>query len=340
MRKLPRSEQRDEITIPLFHKGMATEQSHEVTVAVVIPAYNEEATLANVLEDFYQELPDAEFIVVDNASTDETRNIANATLQRLKCTGRVIQELERGKGNAIRRAFAEVDADIIVMVDADSTYPASDVHCLIAPIRTGQADMVVGDRHAEGRYQHENRRAFHQFGNVLVRRTINWLFRAHLNDVLSGFRAFSRKFVENFPVMSTGFELETEMTLHALDKRLRVKECPIKYCDRPEGSVSKLNTFSDGLRVLLKILNIFRCYRPLGFFGSLAGLLALAGLIVGSRVIAEYILYRYVYAIPSAILATGLMIFSVLCVCLGLILDTVVKLHHADFELRMHARKR
>ena len=340
MRKSRRSEQRDEIAIPLYHKGIDAEQSHEVTVAVVIPAYNEEATLANVLEDFCRELPDAELIVVDNASTDNTRNVAAETFERLRCVGRVIQELERGKGNAIRRAFAEVDADIVVMVDADSTYPAADVHRLIAPIRTGQADMVVGDRHAEGRYQHENKRAFHQFGNVLVRRTINWLFRANLHDVLSGFRAFSRKFVENFPIMSTGFELETEMTLHALDKRLRVQECSIIYCDRPEGSISKLNTFSDGLRVILTILNIFRCYRPMVFFGSLAVLFAFTGLMVGTRVIVEYVRYRYVYAIPSAILAMGLMIFSVLCVSLGLILDTVVKLHHADFELRMNARKR
>src|SRR5262245_16586699 len=317
MRKSRRSEQRDEIAIPLYHKGIDAEQSHEVTVAVVIPAYNEEATLANVLEDFCRELPDAELIVVDNASTDNTRNVAAETFERLKCVGRVIQELERGKGNAIRRAFAEVEADIVVMVDADSTYPASDVHRLIAPIRAGEVDMVVGDRHTEGRYQHENKRAFHEFGNALVRWTINRLFRANLNDVLSGFRAFSRKFVENFPVMSTGFELETEITLHALDKRFRLKECPVMYRDRSKGSKLKLNTFSDCLRVMVTILNIFRCYRPMGFFGSLAVLFALTGLIVGARVIVEYALYRYVYAIPSAILATGLMIFSILCLSLG-----------------------
>ena len=340
MKELQRSEHKAGRTMPVLVQDIDAEQAHDVTIAVVIPAYNEEATLAHVLEDFCRELPDAELIVVNNASTDNTSQVAHATLERLKCVGRVIQESERGKGHAIRRAFAEVDADIVVMVDADSTYPASDVHRLMAPIRAGQADMVVGDRHAEGRYRHENKRAFHGFGNVLVRWTINRLFRAHLHDVLSGFRAFSRQFVEHFPVMSAGFELETEMTLHALDKRFRVQECPIVYRDRPAGSISKLKTFSDGFRVLRTILNIFRCYRPMGFFGSLAVLFALTGLLVGTRVIVEFVLYRYVYAVPSAILATGLMIFAVLCVSLGLILDTVVKLHHADFELRLRARKR
>jgi glycosyltransferase involved in cell wall biosynthesis len=340
MRLLQTPDDKVEIPITVFHNGSRTEFVRDQTIAVVIPAYNEETTIAEVLEDFCRELPDAELIVVDNASTDKTRHVATEALQRLGCAGRLIQESQRGKGNAIRRAFAEADADIVVMVDADSTYPASDVHRMIAPIMSSQADMVVGDRQAEGRYRQENKRPFHGPGNALVRSTINWLFRAELNDVLSGFRAFSRTFIENFPVMSTGFEIETEITLHALDKRFRIKELPIAYRDRPEGSVSKLNTFSDGLRVIRTILNIFRCYRPMGFFGSLSVLLALSSLLVGSRVIVEYLLYRYVYAIPSAILATGLMLLSVLCVSLGLILDTVVRLHHVDFAVRLNYKRK
>jgi glycosyltransferase involved in cell wall biosynthesis len=338
MCELQASEQKGQIASASFRQGIDAEPPREVTIAVVIPAYNEEATLTNVLEDFLRELPAAELLVVDNNSTDNTRHIAEETLERLKCVGRVVQELERGKGNAIRRAFMEVDADIVVMVDADSTYAASDVHQLLGPIRTGEADMVVGDRHTEGQYQRENKRAFHNFGNTLVRWAINRLFRTHLNDILSGFRAFNRTFVENFPIMSTGFELETEMTLHALDKRFRVKELPITYCDRPQGSISKLKTFSDGLRVILTILHIFRYYRPIAFFGSLSALFALAGLIVGMRAIMEYVIYRYIYAIPSAVLATGLMLFSVICFSLGVILDTVVKLHNFNFILRINDR--
>jgi glycosyltransferase involved in cell wall biosynthesis len=340
MRKLQTSAYDNEIPITVFHNGNRIEPVRDLTIAVVIPAYNEEATIAHVLDDFARELPHAELIVVDNASTDDTRHVATAALQRLTCAGRLIQELQRGKGHAIRRAFAEADADIVVMVDADSTYPASDVHRLIAPIMGGQADMVVGDRQAGGRYQRENKRPFHGSGNALVRSTINWLFHAELNDVLSGFRAFSRTFIENFPVMSGGFEIETEITLHALDKRFRVKELPIAYRDRPQGSVSKLSTFSDGLRVIRTILNIFRWYRPMGFFGSLAALFSLGSLLVGSQVIVEYVLYRYVYKVPSAILATGLMLLAVLCVSLGLMLDTVVRLHHVDFALRLNYRKK
>jgi glycosyltransferase involved in cell wall biosynthesis len=334
----PTLEYKEEPAVSFFQNGTRAEKSRDCTVTVIIPAYNEDATIANVLEAFYRELPNAELVVVDNGSSDNTRTVVSETFERLNCVGRLIREPERGKGNAVRRGFAEANADIVVMVDADSTYPAADVHQLIAPIRAQQADMVVGDRHAEGRYEHENKRAFHGLGNALVRRTINWLFRAELNDVLSGYRAFSRTFIENFPVMSTGFEVETEITLHALDKRFRIKELPVAYRDRPEGSVSKLNTFSDGLRVLRTIVNIFRCYRPMGFFGSLAVFFVLASLLVGSRVVVEYMLYRYVYAIPSAILATGLMILSVLCISLGLILDTVVRLHHLDFAVRINHR--
>jgi glycosyltransferase involved in cell wall biosynthesis len=340
MSVLSTSEYDTETTVTVFANGSRTEFVRSWTVAVVIPAYNEEATIAQVLESFHRELPNAELVVIDNASTDGTRNVATETLSRLSCAGRIIQETQRGKGHAIRRAFAEVDADVVVMVDADLTYPASDVHRLMAPIIAGQADMVVGDRHAAGGYQRENKRHFHGPGNALVRWTINRLFRAELNDVLSGFRAFNRIFIDHFPVMSTGFEIETEITLHALDKRFRIRELPIEYRDRPVGSVSKLNTFSDGLRVIRTILNIFRCYRPIGFFGLLAAIFAVTSLLVGARVIVEYVLYSYVYAIPSAILATGLVLLSVLCVSVGLILDTVVRLHHADFALRLKYRRK
>ena len=235
---------------------------------IILPAYNEEQTIAATIEDFHRALPKAAVYVVNNRSTDATESIAREALSRLGCKGDVINERRPGKGNAVRRAFLEIDADIYVLADADLTYPAEQVHELIAPVINGEADMVVGDRHSAGHYAAENKRALHGFGNRLVRDLINRLFYANLADIMSGYRVFSRRFVKSYPILVEGFEIETDMTLHALDKRFRIVEIPINYRDRPAGSFSKLNTLRDGAKVINTITQILRYYRPLAFFGG------------------------------------------------------------------------
>jgi glycosyltransferase involved in cell wall biosynthesis len=301
-------------------------------VAVILPAYNEAGTIAATITDFHRALPDAAIWVVDNRCSDDTRAIAERTLQSLRCKGGVLQEKRPGKGNAVRRAFMEVEADIYVLSDADCTYPASQVQQLIDPVRRGEADMVVGDRHTDGQYAAENKRALHGFGNRLVRNTVNVLFHTKLSDVMSGYRAFSRRFVKHYPILVEGFEIETDMTLHALDKRFRVVEVPIRYQDRPAGSFSKLHTVRDGARVLATIWNIMRHYRPLLFFGSAAAVCGLLGLMAGWAVIAEFISQRYIEKVPLAILATGLEIEAVLLLAVGLILDSMVHQSKLQYE--------
>lgn len=306
--------------------------SREPLVAVVLPAYNEATTIAATITDFHQALPDAAIWVVDNRCSDDTRAIAERTLMVLGCKGGVLQENRPGKGNAVHRAFLEVEADIYVLSDADCTYPAAQVRQLIEPVHRGEADMVVGDRHSEGRYAAENKRPLHGFGNRLVRNIVNFLFQAKLADVMSGYRAFSRRFVKHYPILVEGFEIETDMTLHALDKRFRVMEVPIHYQDRPAGSVSKLNTFRDGARVLWTIWNIMRHYRPLLFFGSAAAVFGVLGLLAGWAVIAEFISEQYIQRVPLAILATGLEIEAVLLLSVGLILDSMVHQNKLQYE--------
>lgn len=309
--------------------------SENQQIALIIPAYNEEKTIARTIEDFVRYLPESLVIVVDNNSSDNTANIALSKMKGLQCNGRVLFEQRQGKGFAIRKAFNEIDADCFIMVDADTTYPAEKVYDLLKPIVQGEADMVVGDRHSSGFYKSQIKRRFHNFGNVLVTRMINKLFRSNLSDIMSGYRTLSRHFVKNFPILSRGFEIETEMTLHALDKRFRVLEIPISYTDRPEGSHSKLNTFKDGIRVLKTILWVFKDYRPLVFFGLLSILFSIAGLMIGLPVLIEYFEMRYIYRIPSAILATGLMVISLLFFAIGLILDTVAKFQRFNYELQL-----
>jgi len=235
--------------------------------------------------------------------------------------------------------FRDIDADIYVLVDGDDTYPAKFAHKLIEPIAKGDADVVIGDRHTNGTYKNENKRPLHNFGNNLVKVLINKLFKADLNDIMSGYRVFNRKFVKTIPVNSTGFEIETEMTLHTLDKRFLIKEIPIKYRDRPEGSYSKLNTFSDGMRVLKTIFWVFKDYRPLTFFSIVSLIFFIFGLIIGLPVIDEFIKTSYVEKVPSAILATGLMLFSVISLFSGFILDTIVKQHRENYELYLNRFK-
>ncbi len=308
-------------------------------VAVILPAYNEELTISSCINDFYTALPHASIWVINNRSSDATEKIATETIAKLGCSGGVINERRPGKGNAVRRAFMDVEADIYVLADADMTYPASQAKDLIAPVLAGQADMVVGDRHSDGHYAAENTRALHGFGNRLVRNLVNKLFGAQLADIMSGYRVFNRLFVKSYPILVEGFEIETDMTLHALDKRFRIVEIPVNYRDRPEGSFSKLNTFADGARVLTTIGNILRYYRPLMFFGGAAVFAAILALLAGMPVIDEYIRHAYIEHIPLAILATGLGIVAMLLAAIGLILDSITHQDKRRFELALLARR-
>lgn len=222
------------------------------------------------------------------------------------------------------------------MIDGDDTYPATFVHELIKPVLAGEADMVLGDRHSNGTYKDENKRPLHNFGNILVKTLINKMFNANLKDIMSGYRVFNKKFVKNMPVNSNGFEIETEMTLHTLDKKYLIKEVAIEYRDRPEGSFSKLNTVSDGARVLKTIFWVFKDYRPLSFFTILAALFFILALSVGMPVIIEFLETSKILKIPSAILSVGLMILSIISLFSGFILDTIVKQHRETYELLLN----
>ncbi|WP_374407648.1 glycosyltransferase family 2 protein [Hydrogenophaga sp.] len=305
------------------------------SVAVVLPAYNEELTIEGTVRDFHSALPDAAIWVINNRSADKTEAIARETLRSLGCKGGVINEQRPGKGNAVRRAFIEIDADVYILADADMTYPASEVVALMEPVLSGAADMVVGDRHSAGNYAAENKRAFHGFGNMIVRDLVNGLFRSKLADIMSGYRVFNRRFVKNYPILVEGFEIETDMTLHALDKRFRIVELPVNYKDRPDGSVSKLNTFSDGMKVLFTIGNILRHYRPMLFFGTAAALTMLAGLLAGLPVVMEFLEYRYILHVPLAILATGLEIVSAVLFAIALLLDSISHQDRRNFERQL-----
>lgn len=303
-------------------------------IAVVLPAYNEALTIKETILAFSKELPQAKIVVVDNNSKDDTAQIAQSTLEEYSINGIVLFEDIQGKANAIRHAFNVIDADIYIMSDADMTYPASQVHRLIEPIRKYHYDMVVGDRDINGAYKKENKRSFHNFGNNLVKTMVNKLFHANLSDIMSGYRAFSRKFVKNYPILVEGFELETEMTLHALDKKFKIKEVLIDYQDRPEGSESKLNTFRDGFKVLWTIFTIFRHYKPLMFFGFLSLFFILLSIISGMPVFYDWFTYKYIYHVPLAILATGFAVLSMIFLSLGLILDSIAYQSRLAFEQR------
>ena len=298
-------------------------------VAVLIPCYNEELTVKKVVEDFRKELPDADIYVYNNNSTDKTVELA-------KEAGAIVRnEYKQGKGNVVRTMFEEVEADIYVLVDGDDTYPASSVHDLITLVEQGKADMAVGDRLSNGTYKKENKRTFHNFGNILVKNAINLSFNSDLNDIMTGYRAFSKKMVKNLPITTKKFEVETEMTLQALDKNFIIKEIPIEYRDRPNGSSSKLNTISDGIKVIKEIIRLFKDYKPLKFFMIIALILFIFGLIVGLPVIIEFIKTKYITKVPSAILATGLILLAVIFGQCGIILDTYVKRNKESYRLNI-----
>lgn len=302
-------------------------------IAVLIPCYNEEVTIKKVIEDFKKVLPESDIYVYDNNSKDKTAQIAreNGAI--------VVKEPRQGKGNVVRSMFRKIEADYYVMVDGDDTYPAEFVKELLKPIIAGEADMTIGDRLSNGTYMSENKRAFHNFGNNLVKGLIGKLFKNDINDIMTGYRAFNKFFVKTMPVLSEGFEIETEMSIHALDKKFLLKEIPIDYRDRPEGSNSKLNTYSDGIKVLRTILSLFKDYKPLPFFSILAGILFIIGLIVGIPVIIEFIETNYITKLPSAVLALGFVLAAVLMLTSGFILDTLVKQNNQNYELFLNTFK-
>lgn len=304
-------------------------------IALILPAYNEEISIREVIKAFHHELPDAYFCIIDNNSKDRTGEIARTTIAELGCQGIVLFEPRQGKSKAVQKAFEEINADYYIMVDADMTYPAKEVHHLLKPVVENKADMVVGDRHLTGGYRKENKRPFHNIGNIFIRRLINLLFKNNLNDILTGYRVFTRKFVKNFPILGEGFTLETELTLHALDKGFRILEIPIEYKDRPIGSHSKLNTYVDGLRVIKLIVEIFKNFKPLTFFGFISLLFFVGGIIAGLPVLIEFVETQYIVHVPLAILATGLMILAMNSLAIGFILDTVVKNHKFMYGLKL-----
>lgn len=299
-------------------------------IAVLIPCYNEEVTIHKVVSDFKRELPESDIYVYDNNSSDDTSKLA-------KDAGAIVRfEPRQGKGNVVRQMFRDIDADCYLMVDGDDTYPAEAARELCDPILNGEADMTVGDRLSNGTYAEENKRAFHGFGNDLVRAMIKWIYGYSFDDVMTGYRAFSRPFVKTFPVMSEGFQIETEISIHAVDRRWRIKDVPIVYRDRPEGSVSKLNTIGDGMKVMIAIASLFKNYRPLKFFSLAALALAIIGLLLGVPVIVEFFKTGLVPRLPTAVLATAFMFLCGLSFATGLVLDNLAKTERKQWELEVY----
>lgn len=301
-------------------------------VAVLLPCYNEALTIEKVVRDFRAELPEAEIWVYDNNSTDNSAELA-------KNAGALVRHVrQQGKGHVVRRMFQEVEADIYVMVDSDDTYPADEVHKLIAPIAAGEADMVNGDR-LSSTYMTENKRPGHNFGNTLVCTLIRLLWRQRVHDVMTGYRAFSRLFVKSCPVLAKGFEIETEMTLHTLDKRMALLEVPVQYRDRPEGSFSKLNTVQDGIRVLKTIANLFRFYRPELFFGVAGSILLIAAAGLFIPVLVEYFQTGVVPRQPTLNFSGFLAMAGLLAYGVGLILGACKKQSDQMFEIIVSQEK-
>ena len=299
-------------------------------VAVLLPCYNEEMTIDKVVRDFRAVLPEADIYVYDNNSRDRTAELA------AEAGAIVRRERMQGKGNVIRRMFREVEADCYLMADGDDTYPAHHAPAMVAAVLEEQADMVIGDR-LSSTYFTENKRPFHNMGNRLVRGLICRLWHTEVKDIMTGYRAFSRPFVKLFPVMSGQFEIETEMTIHALDKRFRLVEMPIDYRDRPEGSVSKLNTISDGMKVLRTIVTLFKEYRPMRFFGWLALLLAVVGVVLVIPVLVDYFHTGLVMRFPTLFVSLFLLLAALQSLFTGLCLDVMVEKDRKQYEMRLIA---
>ena len=297
-------------------------------IAVLLPCYNEASTIAKVVTDFRAALPEADIYVYDNNSTDGTAQVAQQA-------GAIVRhEPVQGKGNVIRRMFREVEADCYLMADGDDTYPAEQARQMVSPILEEHVDMVIGDR-LSSTYFEQNKRPFHNGGNRVVRWLIRRFWHTDIHDIMTGYRAFSRTFVKNFPVMSGNFEIETEMTIHALDRRFLLREVPVVYRDRPQGSVSKLNTFSDGISVLKTIVLLYKEYRPLRFFSWLAAFLTLAGVLLLIPVLVEYFHTGLVPRFPTLIVSMFLLLAALLSLFTGLCLDVIVTKDRKAYELRL-----
>lgn len=298
-------------------------------IAVLIPCYNESKTIEKVVTDFRKQLPEAVIYVYDNNSTDGTDEIAR------KAGAVVRYEFQQRKGNVIRRMFAEIDAQCYVMVDGDDTYPADQVKQMVDKVLINRADMVVGDR-LSSTYFEENKRPFHNFGNSIVRASINALFKNDIKDIMTGYRAFSYRFVKTFPVLSKGFEIETEMSIHAIDKNMYVENVVIEYRDRPQGSESKLNTYSDGFKVIKTIIKLFRTYRPMGFFGLISVILFLLAMVFVIPVVVTYVKTGLVHNFPTLIVCGFAAIAAIQSLFAGLILQTIYQKNRQDFEMVLY----
>ena len=302
-------------------------------IAVLIPCYNESQTITKVVTDFRKTLPEAVIYVYDNNSTDGTDELAR------KAGAVVRYEYQQGKGNVVRRMFQEVEADCYIMVDGDDTYPAVHAREMADKVLQHNADMVVGDR-LSSTYFTENKRRFHNSGNTFVRKSINWLFHNSIKDIMTGYRAFSYRFVKTFPVLSHGFEIETEMSIHAVDKNLAVENVIIDYQDRPEGSESKLNTVSDGMKVLRTIARLFRCYQPQKFFGAIAALLLIISLLFFVPILCTYFADGLVPRFPTLVVCGFTALAAVQCFFAGMQLQNIVQKNKQDFEMQLqHAMK-
>lgn len=298
-------------------------------IAVLIPCYNEAKTIEKVVKDFKSVLPKADIYVYDNNSSDGTDEIAR------KSGAIVKHEYRQGKGNVIRTMFREVKADCYLMIDGDDTYPSENAKEMCDLVLSGKADMVIGDR-LSSTYFTENKRAFHNFGNRLVRFLINFIFKNNVKDIMTGYRAFSYEFVKSFPVLSKGFEIETEMTIHAVDKNFKLIEVPVSYRDRPEGSVSKLNTYSDGIRVLKTIAILFKEYRPGLFFNTISFMFLLLSLLMGIPVVFEYFKTGLVPKFPTLIVSCIFLVISLLLLTVGIVLQVIVKKDRQMYELYLN----
>lgn len=295
-------------------------------VAVLIPCYNEELTIGKVVQDFKKSLPDAVIYVYDNNSKDKTAEIA-------KANGAIVRyERKQGKGNVMRSMFRDIEAECYILVDGDDTYPAEAAPELVSAILEWGGDLVIGDR-LSSTYFTENKRPFHNSCNVLVKNLINRFFKSDIKDIMTGYRAFSYEFVKTFPVLSQGFEIETEMTIHALDKNFSIVSIPIQYRDRPEGSQSKLNTYTDGFKVIMTILNLYRLYKPFQFFSIFAVLFLILSVLFFIPVFIDYAQTGIVPKFPSLIVSTALFVVSALSFSVSLILDSVRKNSRQQFEI-------
>lgn len=298
-------------------------------IAVLIPCFNEAKTIEKVVNDYKKALPEADIYVYDNNSTDSTATIAERA-------GAIVRyEPRQGKGNVIRQMFRDINADCYLITDGDDTYSAENAKEMCSYILNGKADMVIGDR-LSSTYFKENKRRFHNFGNKIVRLLINKLFNNNIKDIMTGYRAFSKQFVKSFPVLSKGFEIETEMTIHAVDKNFKLVEIPIGYKDRPEGSISKLNTYKDGLKVMKTIATLFREYKPFLFFAVFSVIILVVSLLFMIPVFIEYFKTGLVPKIPTLIFSLMLMVIAILLWVCGIILDVIIKKHKQLYEILLN----